>query len=179
MKKKFSISLLPGDGIGQEITIEAKKILSWVDQNTDLDLDCFEELVGGASIDKHQTPLHDKTLEKIKKSDAIILGAVGGPKWEKLPFELRPERGLLKIRKELDLFANFRPAIVFDSLINSSSLKPEIIKNLDILIIRELTGGIYFGEPRGVEKINEKISRGFNTLVYTTPEIERIAEVAF
>ena len=179
MKKKFSISLLPGDGIGQEIIIEAKKILNWVDQNTDLDLDCFEELVGGASIDKHQTPLHDETLEKIKKSDAIILGAVGGPKWEKLPFELRPERGLLKIRKELDLFANFRPAIVFDSLINSSSLKPEIIKNLDILIIRELTGGIYFGEPRGVEKINEKVSRGFNTLVYTTPEIERIAEVAF
>ena len=179
MKKKISISLLPGDGIGQEITLEAKKILNWADQNTDLDLDCFEELVGGASIDKHQTPLNDKTLEKIKKSDAIILGAVGGPKWEKLPFELRPERGLLKIRKELDLFANFRPAIVFDSLINSSSLKPEIIKNLDILIIRELTGGIYFGEPRGVEKINEKVSRGFNTLIYTTPEIERIAKVAF
>ena len=179
MKKNLSISLLPGDGIGKEISIEAKKILNWIDQNTELELDCFEELVGGASIDKHQTPLHDITLEKIKRSDAILLGAVGGPKWEKLPFELRPERGLLKIRKELDLFANFRPAIVFDSLINSSSLKPDIINNLDLLIIRELTGGIYFGEPRGIEKINEKISKGFNTLVYTTPEIERIAKVAF
>ena len=138
MKKKFSISLLPGDGIGQEISIEAKKILNWIDQNTEFELDCFEELVGGASIDKYQTPLHDKTLEKIKKSDAIILGAVGGPKWEKLPFDLRPERGLLKIRKELDLFANFRPAIVFDSLINSSSLKPVSYTHLTLPTNREV-----------------------------------------
>jgi len=179
MKKLYSISLLPGDGIGHEISLEAKKILNWVDTNTDLNLECVEDLVGGISIDTHGTPLCDKTLERIKKSDAIILGAVGGLKWEKLPFESRPERGLLKIRKELDLFANFRPAIVFDSLISSSSLKPEIIKDLDILIIRELTGGIYFGEPRGVEKINKNLSKGYNTLVYTTPEIERIARVAF
>ena len=179
MKKLYSISLLPGDGIGHEISLEAKKILNWVDTNTDLNLECVEDLVGGISIDTYGTPLCDKTLERIKKSDAIILGAVGGLKWEKLPFESRPERGLLKIRKELDLFANFRPAIVFDSLISSSSLKPEIIKDLDILIIRELTGGIYFGEPRGVEKINKNLSKGYNTLVYTTPEIERIARVAF
>tara|TARA_Y100001954_G_scaffold164801_1_gene174871 strand:- start:803 stop:1909 length:1107 start_codon:yes stop_codon:yes gene_type:complete len=179
MKKLYSISLLPGDGIGNEISLEAKKILNWVDTNTDLNLECVEDLVGGISIDTYGTPLCDKTLERIKKSDAIILGAVGGLKWEKLPFESRPERGLLKIRKELDLFANFRPAIVFDSLISSSSLKPEIIKDLDILIIRELTGGIYFGEPRGVEKINKNLSKGYNTLVYTTPEIERIARVAF
>ena len=179
MKKLFSISLLPGDGIGNEISLEAKKILNWVDTNTDLNLECVEDLVGGISIDTYGTPLCDKTLERIKRSDAIILGAVGGLKWEKLPFESRPERGLLKIRKELDLFANFRPAIVFDSLISSSSLKPEIIKDLDILIIRELTGGIYFGEPRGVEKINKNLSKGYNTLVYTTPEIERIARVAF
>ncbi|MBC11238.1 MAG: 3-isopropylmalate dehydrogenase [Rickettsiales bacterium] len=179
MKKLYSISLLPGDGIGHEISLEAKKILNWVDTNTDLNLECVEDLVGGISIDTYGTPLCDKTLERIKRSDAIILGAVGGLKWEKLPFESRPERGLLKIRKELDLFANFRPAIVFDSLISSSSLKPEIIKDLDILIIRELTGGIYFGEPRGVEKINKNLSKGYNTLVYTTPEIERIARVAF
>ena len=179
MKKLYSISLLPGDGIGNEISLEAKKILNWVDTNTDLNLECVEDLVGGISIDTYGTPLCDKTLERIKRSDAIILGAVGGLKWEKLPFESRPERGLLKIRKELDLFANFRPAIVFDSLISSSSLKPEIIKDLDILIIRELTGGIYFGEPRGVEKINKNLSKGYNTLVYTTPEIERIARVAF
>ena len=179
MQKLYSISLLPGDGIGNEISLEAKKILNWVDTNTDLNLECVEGLVGGISIDTHGTPLCDKTLERIKKSDAIILGAVGGLKWEKLPFESRPERGLLKIRKELDLFANFRPAIVFDSLISSSSLKPEIIKDLDILIIRELTGGIYFGEPRGVEKINKNLSKGYNTLVYTTPEIKRIARVAF
>ena len=179
MKKLYSISLLPGDGIGNEISLEAKKILNWVDTNTDLNLECVEDLVGGISIDTYGTPLCDKTLERIKRSDAIILGAVGGLKWEKLPFESRPERGLLKIRKELDLFANFRPAIVFDSLISSSSLKPEIIKDLDILIIRELTGGIYFGEPRGVEKINKNLSKGYNTLVYTTPEIKRIARVAF
>ena len=124
-------------------------------------------------------PFPKKHLEKITKTDAILLGAVGGPKWEKLPFEKRPERGLLKIRKELDLFANFRPAIVFDSLIESSSLKPEIIRSLDILIIRELTGGIYFGEPRGIEKISSNQFKGFNTLIYTSKEIERIAEVAF
>ena len=179
MKKKYIISLLPGDGIGQEISKEALKIINWLSKNTDLKFEINEELVGGSSIDQFGSPLTDKTIQKIKKSDAIILGAVGGPKWEKLSFENRPERGLLKIRKELDLYANFRPALVFDSLINSSSLKPEIIQDLDILIIRELTGGIYFGEPRGVENIDEKNQRGFNTLVYTTQEIERIAKVAF
>ena len=123
--------------------------------------------------------MSDETLKSIKQSDAILLGAVGGPKWEKMDFEKRPERGLLKIRKELDLFANYRPAIVFDPLIDSSSLKPEVIKDLDILIIRELTSGIYFGEPRGIEKIDDKNYKGYNTLVYTSKEIERIAEVAF
>ena len=179
MKKKINISLLPGDGIGKEISKEACKVINWISKNSDLDFNINEELVGGSSIDKLGEPLTEKTLEKIKKSDAIILGAVGGPKWENLSFEKRPERGLLKIRKELDLFANFRPALVFESLINSSSLKPEIIKDLDILIIRELTSGIYFGEPRGVENIDEKNQRGFNTLSYTTQEIERIAKVAF
>ena len=179
MKKKYNISLLPGDGIGQEISLEAKKIINFFSQKKNLNIELNEELVGGASIDKYGSPLSEETLSRIKKSDAIILGAVGGPKWEKLDFEIRPERGLLKIRKELDLFANFRPAIVFDPLINSSSLKPEIIKGLDILIIRELTGGIYFGEPRGIEKIDQNNYRGFNTLEYKTYEIKRIAEVAF
>ena len=122
MDKKFQISLLPGDGIGQEISLEAIKILQWISRYTDYKLDIKEDLIGGVSIDKFGSPLTDETLERIKESDAIILGSVGGPKWEKLDFEIRPERGLLKIRKELDLFANFRPAIVFDSLINSSSL---------------------------------------------------------
>ncbi len=179
MKKDLNISLLPGDGIGKEISNQALKILEWISKKFDFNLNLTEELVGGASIDKLGTPLSDKTLGRIKKSDAIILGAVGGPKWEGLKFEKRPERGLLKIRKELDLFANFRPALVFDPLIESSSLKPEIIKGLDILLIRELTGGIYFGEPRGIKKISEEKYKGFNTLVYYTNEIKRIAEVAF
>ena len=179
MNQKFSISLLPGDGIGQEISEEAKKVLNWFDNFSDLSILVQEDDVGGVSLDKYESPLTKNTLEKISKSDAILLGAVGGPKWESLPFENRPERGLLKIRKELDLFANFRPAIVFDALVDSSSLKPEIIKNLDILIIRELTSGIYFGEPRGVESIDKKNKRGFNTLEYTSEEIERIAKVAF
>ena len=119
MKNKFNIILLPGDGIGQEISSQAKKILNWIDSKTKINFEVSEDLIGGASYDKYQTPLEDKTLANLKKADAIILGAVGGPKWENLPFEKRPERGLLKIRKELDLFANFRPAIVFDSLIDS------------------------------------------------------------
>ena len=179
MKKSIKISLLPGDGIGTEISKQAVKLIKSISNKNDLDITLNEELVGGASIDKFSTPLTDETLEKIKKSDAIILGAVGGPKWEGLDFEDRPERGLLKIRKELDLFANFRPAIVFDPLINSSSLKPEVIKDLDILIIRELTGGIYFGKPRGIKKIGPNNFKGFNTLVYSSEEIRRIAKVAF
>ncbi len=177
MQKK--ILLLPGDGIGKEISKEAEKILNWIDTYSHFNFEISTELIGGASIDEYGIPITEKTLLIAKNSDAILLGAVGGPKWENLDFKIRPERGLLKIRKELDLFANFRPAIVFDSLIDASSLKPEIIKSLDILIIRELTSGIYFGEPRGIEKISEKIEKGFNTLVYYTNEIERIAKVAF
>ena len=148
-------------------------------QNTKLEIILQEDIIGGESIDKNDTPLTDKTLEKISATDAILLGAVGGPKWENLPFDKRPERGLLKIRKDLDLFANLRPATVLKPLIDSSTLKPEVIKDLDILIIRELTSGIYFGEPRGVKKISEKEKKGFNTLVYTTAEIERIGHIAF
>ncbi len=179
MSKSLKIALLPGDGIGNEISVELIKVLNWINNNTDLNINLIEEIVGGASIDKYGTPLSDKTFEAISKTDAIILGAVGGPKWEGLSFEKRPERGLLNIRKKLDLFANFRPAIVFDALISSSSLKADIIRGLDILIIRELTSGIYFGEPRGIEKIGKDEFKGFNTLIYTSKEIERIAEIAF
>ena len=171
MNNVFNISLLPGDGIGQEISVEALKILDWFSENTDLKINVKEELVGGISVDEYDSPLTNDTLKNISHSDAILLGAVGGPKWEGLDFKKRPERGLLKIRKELDLFANFRPAIVFDALAESSTLKTEIIKNLDILIIRELTSGIYFGEPRGIEQIDEENKRGFNTLAYTTEAV--------
>ena len=157
MNKVYNISLLPGDGIGEEISIEAKKVLDWFNEKTNTEIKIKEEFVGGISIDKYNVPLTNETLERISYSDAILLGAVGGPKWENLSFEKRPERGLLKIRKELDLFANFRPAIVFDALAGSSTLKTEVIKNLDILIIRELTSGIYFGEPRGISQVTKRI----------------------
>ena len=173
------ILLLPGDGIGQEISKEAEKLFNWLDQNTDLKFEVSRELIGGTSIDVYGEPITDKVLRLAQDSDAILLGAVGGPKWEQLDFSTRPERGLLKIRKELDLFANFRPAIVFDALVPASSLKAEIISNLDIMIIRELTSGIYFGEPRGIKKISDNIKKGFNTLVYHSDEIERIATVGF
>ena len=179
MNKELSIVALPGDGIGNEIFNEARKVLNWINNNSPYQLNITEELSGGSSIDEYGEPLTNNVLEKLRVTDAILLGAVGGPKWEGLTFDKRPERGLLKIRKELDLFANFRPAIVFDSLASSSSLKPEIINGLDLMIIRELTGGIYFGEPRGVEKLNENNYKGFNTLVYTSEEIRRIASVAF
>ena len=177
--KKFKVLLLPGDGIGQEISIEAKKILNWLETNSGINFEVIESDIGGKSIDKYEEPLTSKVLDNAMNSDAVLLGAVGGPKWEKLPFDIRPERGLLKLRKELDLFANFRPAIVFDSLKESSSLKEEIISDLDLMIIRELTGGIYFGEPRGVEEVSPGIKKGFNTLVYFSDQIRRIAKVGF
>ena len=179
MKKEYNILFLPGDGIGIEISNETEKLINWFNNNTNFKFHVSYDLIGGASINKSGVPIEDKTIEKAKTSDAVLLGAVGGPEWDNLPFEKRPERGLLKIRKELDLFANFRPAIVFDSLINSSSLKPEVIKSLDILIIRELTSGIYFGEPRGIEFISDTEKRGYNTFSYLSSEIERIAIVAF
>ena len=179
MSQNFEILLLPGDGIGKEISREAEKLLNWINYNTEFKFSIIYDFIGGESIDKFNTPVRDETLNLAKRADAILLGAVGGTKWENIPFEIRPERGLLKIRKELDLFANFRPAVIFDSLIDSSSLKPEIIQSLDILIIRELTGGIYFGEPRGIEILPNNQKKGFNTLTYTTSEIERIANVAF
>ncbi len=177
--KRFSIAVLPGDGIGPEIVHEATKILKSAAGRHGCELDLHEALVGGASIDAYGVPLKDSVLELTLKSDAVLLGAVGGPKWEGLDYSIRPERALLALRKELGLFANLRPAKIYRSLIDSSTLKPEVIDGVDIMVIRELTGGLYFGMPKGIEKLPDGTERGVNTMVYTTPEIERIARVGF
>jgi len=176
---KKTILLLPGDGIGPEITNEVKKVIDWFNLNKKLNLETSEELVGGCSYDEEGVPLTDKVLFKAMDSDAVLLGAVGGPKWDNLEFSKRPERALLRLRKEMRLFANLRPAICFAELVSASTLKPEIVADLDILIVRELTGGIYFGEPRGIEPIENGERKGINTHVYTTKEIRRVAKVAF
>ncbi len=177
--KNRKILLLPGDGIGPEVVREVKKIIEWFNKNKSLDFSFEEELIGGASIDANKIPITDEVFFKSLESDAVILGACGGPKWDNLEFSKKPERALLKLRKELKLFANLRPAICFKQLVNSSTLKPEIVSGLDIMIVRELTGGIYFGEPRGIEPIENNQRRGINTHSYTTGEIQRIARVAF
>ncbi|MDA0238750.1 MAG: 3-isopropylmalate dehydrogenase [Proteobacteria bacterium] len=179
MAANKSLLFLPGDGIGPEVMDEVRRVIDWMDQKRTVTFDITEDLIGGAAYDAHGTPLTDDTVAKAKASDAVLMGAVGGPKWDVLPFEHRPERGLLKIRKELELFANLRPAVVFDALADASSLKLDIVKGLDIMIIRELTGGIYFGEPRGVETLPDGTKRGVNTLTYTSPEVERIGRVGF
>ena len=177
--KKRKILLLPGDGIGQEVVAEVKKIIQWFNSKKSLDFDIDEDLVGGAAYDKHKNPITDEVFYKALESEAVILGAVGGPKYDNLEFSKRPERALLKLRKELKLFANLRPAICFKQLVDASSLKPEIVSGLDIMIVRELTGGIYFGEPRGIKLIENGERRGINTHSYTTNEIIRVARVAF
>jgi 3-isopropylmalate dehydrogenase len=177
--KKRKILLLPGDGIGPEVISEVRKILEWLNKNKSLDFEIDEGLVGGVSYDKHKNPITDEVFYKALESEAVILGAVGGPKWDNLEFAKKPERALLKLRKELKLFANLRPAICFKQLVDASSLKPEIISGLDIMIVRELTGGIYFGEPRGIMPIENGERRGVNTHSYTTSEIHRVARVAF
>ena len=171
--------LLPGDGIGPEVVKEVKKIIEWLNKNKSLDFKIEEELIGGASIDAHKIPITDEVVYKSLECDAVILGACGGPKWDKLEFSKKPERALLKLRKELKLFANLRPAICFEQLVDSSTLKPEIVSGLDIMIVRELTGGIYFGEPRGIKPIENGERKGINTHTYTSSEIVRVAKVAF
>ena len=177
MSKK--ILILPGDGIGPEIMQHVVRLLEAVQERTGLALELEERLVGGAAIDAEGAPLSEATLAAARASDAILLGAVGGPKWDALPTAERPERGLLALRSGLGLFANLRPAILFPQLAAASSLKPELVAGLDILILRELTGGIYFGEPRGVETLADGTRRGFNTYVYSEPEIRRIARMGF
>jgi 3-isopropylmalate dehydrogenase len=171
-----NILFLPGDGIGPEVCEEAKKVLLSVNELFGLDLKVSEELVGGDAFEKTGNPLPNQTLEAAKSADAILLGAVGGPVWDDLDYELRPERALLGLRSELDLFANLRPAILSKHLSDSSSLKSEKVQDLDLLIVRELTGGIYFGQPRGK---NDSGLSAFNTMIYSKEEIERIGRVAF
>ena len=177
--KKRKILLLPGDGIGPEVIGEVKKIIHWFNANKSLDFEIDEDLAGGSAYDKHGTPITDEVFYKALESEVVMLGAVGGPKWDNLEFEKKPERALLKLRKELKLFANLRPAICFKQLVDASSLKPEIVSGLDIMIVRELTGGIYFGEPRGIKPIDNGERKGINTHTYTTSEIVRVARVAF
>ena len=179
MASNKKILILPGDGIGPEVMAEVRRIIAWLDRRRTVSFDVSEGLVGGVSYDAHGTPLTDETLAQAMAADAVLLGAVGGPKWDNLDFNDKPERGLLRLRKEMDLFANLRPAIVFAALAEASSLKTELVEGLDLMIVRELTGGIYFGEPRGIETLPDGTRRGVNTQVYTTPEIERIAHVAF
>ena len=179
MARNKKLLLLPGDGIGPEVMGEVRRVIEWFDKRDALSFDIEEGLAGGASYDQHGTPLTDETMALALDCDATLFGAVGGPKWDELDFSLKPERGLLRLRKDMDLFANLRPAVVFDPLVEASTLKPEIIRGLDIMIVRELTGGIYFGEPRGIETLPDGTRRGVNTDVYTTPEIERVGRVAF
>ncbi len=173
------ILILPGDGIGPEIMVEAEKILHFVNDKFSLGLTFDKALVGGIAIDQTGVPLPDETLAKAKACDAILLGAVGGPKWDKLEMALRPERGLLGIRSQLGLFGNLRPAMLYPQLVASSTLKPEVVSGLDIVIVRELTGGIYFGQPRGIHVNANGEREGFNTYRYNETEIKRIAKVAF
>ncbi|WP_334128401.1 3-isopropylmalate dehydrogenase [Sneathiella sp.] len=179
MASNKSLLILPGDGIGPEAMGEVRRIVNWMEKNRAVSFDVDEDLVGGSSIDKHGIPITDEVVEKAMNVDAVLLGAVGGPKWDKLDFSIKPERGLLRLRKDLELFANLRPAVCFDALVDASSLKPELVSGLDIMIVRELTGGVYFGEPRGIQDLGNGIRRGVNTQVYTTPEIHRVARVAF
>ena len=174
MKKTYTIALIRGDGIGPEIIDEAIKVLDSVCVNEAFELRYEGYLMGGVAYDFKGTPLPEETIQGCLKADAVLFGAIGGQKWDSLPREFRPETGLLKLRKSLGLFANLRPTAVFDELLDASTLKPEVLKGVDLLVVRELTGGIYFGEPRGNDG-----QRGFNTMVYTKPEIERIAHVAF
>lgn len=172
--KKYDIAVIKGDGIGPEIIDEAIKVLDAISVKCALEFNYNEYLMGGAAIDIHDNPLPDETIKGALNADAILFGAIGGEKWDGLPKHKRPESGLLKIRKELDVYANLRPATAYSELIEASTLKPEVIDGVDLLVVRELTGGIYFGEPRAKEA-----DKAYNTMIYTKTEIERIAHVAF
>jgi 3-isopropylmalate dehydrogenase len=173
-----SLLILPGDGIGPEVMAQVRRVIDWFGSNRGLAFDVSEDLVGGAAYDVHGVPLSDETMAKAQEVDAVLLGAVGGPKYDDLDFSVKPERGLLRLRKEMDLFSNLRPAQCFDALADFSSLKRDIVAGLDIMIVRELTSGVYFGEPRGIfEEGNERV--GINTQRYTESEIERAARSAF
>ena len=175
----FNIAVLPGDGIGPEVVREGTEVLSQAASIYGFQVQYHEGLVGGASIDATGQPLTDPVLKMTKESHAVLLGAMGGPKWDGLDYSVRPERALLALRRELGLFANLRPVKLFSALASASTLKKEVVEGTDLLVVRELTGGIYFGEPKGVTKLPDGTERGVNTLIYTSPEIERIGRVAF
>lgn len=177
MTKK--IAVLPGDGIGPEIVAEAIKVLDCLNAEMNLGLVFENGLIGGAAYDVHGTPFPQQTIDLVKQADAVLLGAVGGPKWESLDISVRPEKGLLGLRSQLELFSNLRPAILYPQLVDASTLKPEVVAGLDIMIVRELTGGIYFGQPRGIRILENGERQGYNTLVYSESEIRRIAHSAF
>ena len=179
MQADRSVLVLAGDGIGPEVMREVGRVVNWLERRRAVTFAITEDLVGGASIDANGTPITDATLDRARHADAILFGAVGGPKWSNEPFNNRPEIAILKLRSELGLFANLRPATVLPPLVAASSLKPDLVSGLDLMIVRESTGGIYFGHPRGIETLPDGTRRGINTEVYTTPEIERVARVAF
>ena len=179
MSKIFKLLILPGDGIGPEVMAEVTKLILAVERSSGIKFEITYDDIGGAAYDRYGYPLADTTLEIAKQSHAVLLGAVGGEKWDDLDFSLKPEQGLLRIRKELELFANLRPAMCFESMVEASSLKPELVAGLDIMIVRELTGGIYFGEPRGIQTLDDGTRQGVNTQTYNTKEIHRVARIAF
>jgi 3-isopropylmalate dehydrogenase len=174
-----TLLLLPGDGIGPEVTREVRKVADWMTANAGLELRIETRDFGGTAYDKEGSPLPDATRDLALASDAVLMGAVGGPQWAGNPRALRPEAGLLNLRKAMDVYANLRPALCFDALAGASTLRPEVVSGLDIMIVRELTGGVYFGEPRGVDTLPDGSKRGYDTQVYTTAEIERVSRVAF
>ena len=171
--------VLPGDGIGPEVMHEVRRVIDWMQRRRSVSFDISEDLVGGAAIDAHGAAISPATLARAKQADAVLFGSVGGPKWDQLGFDLRPEIAILTLRRELGLFANLRPAVVLDPLVDASTLKPEVIRGLDLMIVREGTGGVYFGEPRGITTLPDGQQQGVNTEVYTTSEIERVARVGF
>src|SRR5712664_462479 len=173
------IAVLPGDGIGQEVTPEAVRVLRAVGKRAGVTFEFEEALIGGAAIDAAGQPLPPETLKLCRSAHAILFGSVGGPKWDHLPQEQRAERGLLALRKELDLYANLRPATCFPMLVDASPLKRSVVEGTDIMVIRELTGGLYYGEPRGIEQFADGSARAVNTMVYTSREIERVARTGF
>ncbi len=179
MPANKKLLVLPGDGIGPEVMREVRRVVDWLDRRRAVTFEIEEGLVGGAALDAEGTPCSDETVARAKAADAVLFGSVGGPKWDSLPFDKRPELGILRLRKDLGLFANLRPAVVLDPLLDASSLKPDLVRGLDIMIVRESTGGIYFGEPRGISTNAAGQRVGIDTEVYSEEEIARVARVAF
>ncbi|MDJ0686133.1 MAG: 3-isopropylmalate dehydrogenase [Alphaproteobacteria bacterium] len=179
MASNKTLLMLPGDGIGPEICGEVHKVIDWMDKRRAVSFDLKHGLVGGAAYDAHGEAISDADMQAAMDADAVVFGAVGGPQYDNLAWEHRPEAGLLRLRKEMDLFANLRPAVAFDALLDASTLKPDVLQGLDIMIVRELTAGVYFGEPRGMQTLEDGTERCIDTQSYTKAEIERVAEAAF